>query len=194
MHHNFKKYQKGNSGSFSEDYHRALGTSPWIYVKRLLPPFSTPITSLSATSPSSSSSAVVPHLSEGDVSTIFSQFGEVQDVRFVRHPKTGKFLGTAFIQFKDYRSGILAADSMNSNFETGELCVLYPCTPHSEERTPSYGAGGTMNNGGIIVERCEANEVPPLHPSILNGKSNTYSTWLDSCVPSSTSSFWARGP
>lgn len=193
MHRNFKKYQKGNSGSFTEAYHRALGASPWIYAKRLLPPSSSTITSPSATSPSSSSSAEVPHLSEGDVATIFSQFGEVQDVRFVRHPKTGKFLGTAFILFKDYRSGILASDTMNSNFETGELCVLYPCTNNSEEWTHSNGVGSTVNKGGIIVERCEESEVPPPHPFFLNGKAYTYSTWLDSCVPSSTSTFWSRG-
>lgn len=124
----WRKFENGSSGRFSEGYHRLLGTSPWIFVKRLLPP-----------------RQECPHLSEGDVAAIFSQFGEVVNVLFVRHRRTGRFLGTAFIQFSDFRSCIAAADEMNSDFSTGELCVLYP------------DLDGAL---GIVVERCQANEVP----------------------------------
>lgn len=79
------------------------------------------------------------HLSEGDLVTVFSQFGEVADIRFVRHRKTGRFLGTAYIKFVDFRSGIAAADEMNSDPENGEICDLYPQL--MDHRWPSSSAG-----------------------------------------------------
>lgn len=190
MQHGFRKYQKGNSGPFTEEYHNLLGTSPWIFVKRLLPPLSASRSSQppSALAPSPPS----PHLSEGDVATVFSQFGEVKDVRFVRHRQTGRFLGTAFIEFRDFRSAIIAADEMNSNFETGELCIPYPSDSISTtaESAPPSSSGGNMNKGaGIIVERCHENEIPAPHSLTMKGRMTSYPQWVDQCVPSTTP-FW----
>lgn len=54
-------------------------------------------------------------ISEGDLIVIFSQFGEVVDVRLTRHPKTGAVVGgMAYLCFEDWRSAVLAADNMNS--------------------------------------------------------------------------------
>lgn len=182
----YKKYAKGSSGAYSADYHKIFGETPWISVKRLLPPKDTS----AALFPAATSSSVAltalagtsfPHLSEGDVATIFSQFGEVEDVRFLRHHKTGHFLGTGFVRFKNYQSGIAAANEMNSNFETGELCILYPSIP---------------NALGIIVERCFPNDISS---SVLSDSKNAalgstaknYEEWISQCVSSSTlPPFW----
>ncbi|CCM01735.1 uncharacterized protein FIBRA_03801 [Fibroporia radiculosa] len=53
-------------------------------------------------------------LTEGDVITIFSQYGEVMDVNMPRDKATGKTRGFAFLMYEDQRSTILAVDNLNS--------------------------------------------------------------------------------
>ncbi|KAJ6615613.1 hypothetical protein B0H10DRAFT_1801130, partial [Mycena sp. CBHHK59/15] len=52
-------------------------------------------------------------LTEGDVITIFSQYGEVMDLNMPRDKETGKRRGFAFLMYEDQRSTILAVDNLN---------------------------------------------------------------------------------
>ncbi|KIJ20455.1 hypothetical protein PAXINDRAFT_7692 [Paxillus involutus ATCC 200175] len=52
-------------------------------------------------------------LTEGDVITIFSQYGEVMDVNLPRDKSTGKTKGFGFLMYEDQRSTILAVDNLN---------------------------------------------------------------------------------
>mmetsp|Transcript_9878 Transcript_9878/g.24329 ORF Transcript_9878/g.24329 Transcript_9878/m.24329 type:complete len:275 (-) Transcript_9878:142-966(-) len=52
-------------------------------------------------------------LTEGDVITIMSQYGEVVDCNLVRDKEKGKSRGFAFVAYEDQRSTILAVDNMN---------------------------------------------------------------------------------
>ncbi|KAJ7584358.1 hypothetical protein C8J56DRAFT_150492 [Mycena floridula] len=52
-------------------------------------------------------------LTEGDVITIFSQYGEVMDVNLPRDKDTGKTKGFGFLMYEDQRSTILAVDNLN---------------------------------------------------------------------------------
>jgi len=52
-------------------------------------------------------------LTEGDVITIFSQYGEVMDVNLPRDKNTGKTRGFGFLMYEDQRSTILAVDNLN---------------------------------------------------------------------------------
>eukprot|EP00466_Bigelowiella_natans_P014356 jgi/Bigna1/33904/e_gw1.3.321.1 len=52
-------------------------------------------------------------LTEGDVITIMSQYGEVVDCNLVRDKEKGTSRGFAFIAYEDQRSTILAVDNMN---------------------------------------------------------------------------------
>lgn len=165
----FRKYIKGRSGAFTPEYHQLLGKTPWIVVRRLLrsnPPNmdrSSDTIEAQTTKPSLPTTSSAAHeLSEGDIATVFSQFGDVVDVRFVRNRKTGKFLGTAFVKFADYRSGIAAADDMNSCFEDNDLVVL------------SISEDSTAQAVGITVERCEEVEVP----SRTDPSSESYPEWV----------------
>ncbi|GJE84862.1 RNA-binding domain-containing protein [Phanerochaete sordida] len=54
-----------------------------------------------------------PELTEGDVITIFSQYGEVMDVNMPRDKNTGKTKGFAFLMYEDQRSTVLAVDNLN---------------------------------------------------------------------------------
>ncbi|CAG9576378.1 conserved hypothetical protein [Leishmania major strain Friedlin] len=150
-----KKYRSGNSGPYTPDYHALLGSAPWIIIRRLL----------SQPPKDAGNDNSIPQISEGDIVTVFSQFGEIVDVRFVRHRKTGRFLGTAFVKFKDYRSGILAADELNSNYDKGEHFFL------SESQEGSMSSG---EQKGITVERCEEVVVPQLY----NDEVESYAQWL----------------
>ncbi|KAK7062285.1 RNA-binding domain-containing protein [Favolaschia claudopus] len=52
-------------------------------------------------------------LTEGDVVTIFSQYGEVMDVNMPRDKDTGKPRGFAFLMYEDQRSTVLAVDNLS---------------------------------------------------------------------------------
>ena len=51
-------------------------------------------------------------LSEGDIITMFSQFGEPTHVHLVRDKETGKSKGFAFLKYEDQRSTDLAVDNL----------------------------------------------------------------------------------
>ncbi|KAG8897633.1 hypothetical protein FRB99_008017 [Tulasnella sp. 403] len=52
-------------------------------------------------------------LTEGDVVTIFSQYGEIVDVNLPRDKETGKIKGFGFLMYEDQRSTVLAVDNLN---------------------------------------------------------------------------------
>lgn len=52
-------------------------------------------------------------LTEGDVLTIFSQFGEPEHIDLIRDKETGKKRGFGFMKYDDQRSTILAVDNLN---------------------------------------------------------------------------------
>ncbi|GAA6058333.1 hypothetical protein JCM3770_001973 [Rhodotorula araucariae] len=54
-----------------------------------------------------------PNLTEGDVITIFSQYGEIVDINMPRDPQTGKPRGFAWLMYADQRSTVLAVDNLN---------------------------------------------------------------------------------
>jgi len=80
--------KKNEDGSFSKEWHNLFQDSHWVVIRNL-----------------------PRRLSEGDVAVVFSQFGEVVDVRFVRD-SSNKFTGAAFIEYEDVRSPVIATDNM----------------------------------------------------------------------------------
>jgi len=52
-------------------------------------------------------------LTEGDVITIFSQYGEVMNINMPRDKETSKPKGFAFLMYEDQRSTVLAVDNLN---------------------------------------------------------------------------------
>src|SRR5436190_9493129 len=54
-------------------------------------------------------------LSEGDIITIFSQFGEPVYVNLIRDKETGKSRGFAFLKYEDQRSTDLAVDNLGGS-------------------------------------------------------------------------------
>lgn len=58
-------------------------------------------------------------LSEGDIITIFSQFGEPTYVNLIRDKETGKSRGFAFLKYEDQRSTDLAVDNLGGTVVMG---------------------------------------------------------------------------
>eukprot|EP00638_Chattonella_subsalsa_P014005 CAMPEP_0117810632 /NCGR_PEP_ID=MMETSP0948-20121206/21557_1 /TAXON_ID=44440 /ORGANISM="Chattonella subsalsa, Strain CCMP2191" /LENGTH=332 /DNA_ID=CAMNT_0005646891 /DNA_START=92 /DNA_END=1090 /DNA_ORIENTATION=+ len=52
-------------------------------------------------------------LTEGDIVCFMSQWGEIEDVNYVRDKETGKPKGFCFVKYEDQRSTILAVDNFN---------------------------------------------------------------------------------
>jgi len=52
-------------------------------------------------------------MNEGDVAIVFSEFGEIVDLRLIRDRETGKSRGFAFLAYEDQRSTDLAVDNFN---------------------------------------------------------------------------------
>ncbi len=53
-----------------------------------------------------------PRLTEGDVITVFSQFGDIVDINMARDKDSGKSLGYCFLAFENQLSTVLAVDNM----------------------------------------------------------------------------------
>ncbi|XP_046742106.1 RNA-binding motif protein, X-linked 2 [Diprion similis] len=60
-------------------------------------------------------------LTEGDVITVFSQYGEIVNINLVRDKDTGKPKGFGFICYEDQRSTILAVDNFNGTKVLGRI-------------------------------------------------------------------------
>ena len=60
-------------------------------------------------------------LSEGDILTIFSQFGEPTYINLVRDKETGKSKGFAFLKYEDQRSTDLAVDNLGGASVMGRV-------------------------------------------------------------------------
>eukprot|EP00658_Telonema_sp_P-2_P036083 TRINITY_DN2615_c0_g1_i11.p1 TRINITY_DN2615_c0_g1~~TRINITY_DN2615_c0_g1_i11.p1 ORF type:complete len:313 (+),score=64.63 TRINITY_DN2615_c0_g1_i11:155-1093(+) len=60
-------------------------------------------------------------LSEGDVITIFSQYGQVTDINLIRDEETGKSKGYAFLKYYNQKSTVLAVDNFNGTKILGRV-------------------------------------------------------------------------
>jgi RNA-binding motif protein, X-linked 2 len=52
-------------------------------------------------------------MNEGDIVIVFSEFGEIVDLRLARDKITGKSKGFAFLAYEDQLSTVLAVDNFN---------------------------------------------------------------------------------
>ena len=73
-------------------------------------------------------------LTEGDIITIFSQFGEVVDVNLVRDKATGRSRGFGFLAYEDQRSTVLAIDNFNAANVLGKLLRCRSCGSVSQAK------------------------------------------------------------
>jgi RNA recognition motif-containing protein len=86
-------------------------------------------------------------LTEGDVITVFSQYGEVMDVHLPREKETGKTKGFGFLMYEDQRSTVLAVDNLNGANLVGRTLRV--------DHVRDYKQPKEKGDDGEMVERDE---------------------------------------
>ncbi|KAL5284638.1 RBMX2 family protein [Megaselia abdita] len=61
-------------------------------------------------------------LTEGDIISVFSQYGEIVNINLIRDKASGKSKGFCFICFEDQRSTVLTVDNLNGIKILGRFC------------------------------------------------------------------------
>jgi len=104
-------------------------------------------------------------LSEGDIVTIFSQFGEPVYINLVRDQETGKSKGFAFLKYEDQRSTDLAVDNLGGATLMGRILrVDHTNYKRKDEEAITDNTNGTGNaqEDGTRAETNESEEERPL--------------------------------
>lgn len=105
-------------------------------------------------------------LSEGDVITIFSQYGEPTFVHLVRDKETGKSKGFAFLKYEDQRSTDLAVDNLGGAVIMGR--TLRVDHTRYKKKDEEEGAGVESNDialparASVDPEEAEPEEKRPM--------------------------------
>ncbi|KAL3418957.1 RNA recognition domain-containing protein [Phlyctema vagabunda] len=89
-------------------------------------------------------------LSEGDVITIFSQFGEPTYINLVRDKETGKSKGFAFLKYEDQRSTDLAVDNLGGAVIMGKTLKVDHTRYKKKDDEPDEGI--SLDNPHLINE------------------------------------------
>lgn len=87
------------------------------------------------------------NVSEGDIVTIFSQYGEPVYLNLVRDKETGKSKGFAFLKYEDQRSCDLAVDNLTGADVLGRSLRVDHCEYKLKDDEKIYD-----NTGGSIDE------------------------------------------
>jgi len=104
-------------------------------------------------------------LSEGDIITIFSQYGEPTYVNLIRDKESGKSKGFAFLKYEDQRSTDLAVDNLGGASIMGRVLKVdhtrYKRKDGEEEDEREREMNGT---GGIVADEDDEREEAERRP------------------------------
>ena len=95
------------------------------------------------------------NLTEGDVITIFSQYGEIVDINLIRDKETGKSKGYGFLAFEDQRSTVLAIDNLNGYKLLNRMLRV--------DHVANYKGPSTQKDYDPEKERERRNQIRPWH-------------------------------
>lgn len=94
-------------------------------------------------------------LSEGDIITIFSQYGEPTFVELVRDKETGKSKGFAFLKYEDQRSTDLAVDNLGGTTIMNRILRVDHTRYKKKDDGPEDEKGG---KGGDYIDMRQVEE------------------------------------
>lgn len=103
-------------------------------------------------------------LTEGDVATIFSQFGNPVYINLVRDPSSGKSRGFAFLKYEDQRSTDLAVDNLGGATVMGRVLKVdhtrYKRKDNEEETQREQALRGQQDikNGDLDAKQASEEE------------------------------------
>lgn len=85
---------------------------------------------------------------EGDLSDLFSQVGEVQSLRLMTDRDTGQSRGFAFIELSDRTQGEAAITKFNGQMLNGRDMKVNEAKPQEDRNSRGGGGGGRGGYGG----------------------------------------------
>ena len=102
-------------------------------------------------------------LSEGDILTIFSQYGEPTYINLIRDKESGKSKGFAFLKYEDQRSTDLAVDNLGGASIMGRILKVDHTRYKKKEGEAETGMDlGALENGNEEEEESEVEQRPML--------------------------------
>lgn len=111
------------------------------------------------------------NLSEGDLVTIFSQFGEPTYVKLARDKESGKSRGFGWLKYEDQRSCDLAVDNLGGAEVMGRLLRV----DHAEYKKRE----GEEDDGGIDLTRVDEENVERKRSQEVTGTSGRRSREIE---------------
>jgi RNA recognition motif-containing protein len=87
-----------------------------------------------------------PETTEGDLRTIFSEFGEVVSVKILLDAVTGLPRGFGFVEIADKYHGYDCITNLDMTYYQGNIINVRESKPKGQENT--RGGGGGFNRGG----------------------------------------------
>eukprot|EP01028_Stygiella_incarcerata_P012420 TRINITY_DN76200_c0_g1_i1.p1 TRINITY_DN76200_c0_g1~~TRINITY_DN76200_c0_g1_i1.p1 ORF type:complete len:259 (-),score=71.83 TRINITY_DN76200_c0_g1_i1:87-773(-) len=94
-------------------------------------------------------------LTEGDILSIFSQYGTVVDFHFPRDEKSGSLRGFGFMQYEDQRSTVLAVDNLNGIDVLGRTVRVDHVKKYRKPKEVLEGKVGAVEGLSDVVEEEE---------------------------------------
>ncbi|KAK4554811.1 RNA-binding protein Cwf29 [Recurvomyces mirabilis] len=91
-------------------------------------------------------------LSEGDVLTIFSQYGNPVHINLVRDKETGKSRGFCFLKYEDQRSCDLAVDNLSGAGVIGRV-ISVDHTRYTKKEGEIEGIGDEQDDEADVTDR-----------------------------------------
>ncbi|CAJ0946354.1 unnamed protein product, partial [Mesorhabditis belari] len=156
---NERELALGIAGDLSKSWHKTYKNSAWVYVGGL--PY---------------------ELSEGDLITVFSQWGEVININMVRDRKTGKSKGFCFLCYQDQRSTVLAVDNMNGITLLKRILRV----DHVDEyKVPKYREDADEETKRLWEEGCAPKPIyiPPPDEEALKRKEEEKKKYFEKVAP-----------
>lgn len=109
-------------------------------------------------------------LNEGDILTIFSQFGEIIDIDLIRDPITGRSQGFGFLRYLYQKSTVLAVDNFNgAKIFDRIIRVNHALDYKKKSKNDAQNPTASSSNSITSKQNPEEEEEPLLH-QMLTGK------------------------
>jgi RNA-binding motif X-linked protein 2 len=109
-------------------------------------------------------------LSEGDILTIFSQYGEPTYINLIRDKESGKSKGFCFLKYEDQRSTDLAVDNLGGAVVMGRVLKVdhtrYKRKDGEEEEEAARELREVVKDGGVSDEDVEEKRRPLIKEEI----------------------------
>jgi RNA-binding motif protein, X-linked 2 len=94
-------------------------------------------------------------LTEGDILSIFSQYGTIVDFHFPRDDKSGSLRGFGFMQYEDERSTVLVVDNLNGIDVLGRTVRVDHVKKYRKPKEVLESKVGGVEGLGEVVEEEE---------------------------------------